>query len=151
MCLHGPRRPFPTGRRFLLEENLTPTYELARLWFTPRRETRFWRAIKKTENCWLWKKATFESGYGKYRLAGGTVRVHRLTWILANKQDISEGQVVRHGYCRNPACVNPDHLTLGTQEENVHDIAIHKAYAEATSTEASSVFSGMYRRFVTVV
>ena len=66
------------------------------------------------------------SGYGKVRVGSRTdgtrrtARAHRVAWEIA-RGPIPEGHVVRHR-CDNPPCVNPDHLELGTQADNVQDM-----------------------------
>jgi hypothetical protein len=111
---------------------MTPTYEQAKLWFTPAREAKFWRRIEKTaDGCWLWQGATKESGHGQIDFDGKNIRVHRLMWLLARQQDLPEyilsdsGEfkpfVVRHLMCCNTHCCNPAHLVGGTQTENVED------------------------------
>ena len=50
----------------------------------------------------------------------GFQRCHRYSYYLA-KGDIPKGLVIRHT-CDNPNCINPDHLILGTQTDNVEDI-----------------------------
>ena len=46
---------------------------------------------------------------------------HRFSWELHHQQSIPEGLVIRH-LCHNPLCVNPHHLTPGTQTQNVQDM-----------------------------
>lgn len=48
------------------------------------------------------------------------VRAHVFAWEMANRRNVPEGYVVMHR-CDVPRCVNPDHLTLGTQGDNVRD------------------------------
>lgn len=48
------------------------------------------------------------------------VRAHVLAWELANRQSVPAGKVVMHA-CDNPRCINPDHLSIGTQGDNVRD------------------------------
>ena len=56
---------------------MTPTYELAKMWFTPIRESRFWGKVDKRPNgCWLWTGSLTDSGHGRYDFDGDTVRMH---------------------------------------------------------------------------
>ena len=73
--------------------------------------------------CWEWKRG-FSHGYGQIRVHavyGSTpVYVHRLSFVLANGA-IPQGMSVLHE-CDNPRCLNPEHLFLGTQADNVLDM-----------------------------
>lgn len=69
--------------------------------------------------CHEWSGTRSDRGYP---LLGDKkrTRVHRLSWEIANGRSIPTGQVVRHR-CDNPPCVNPDHLRIGTEADNVLD------------------------------
>lgn len=84
---------------------------------------RFWSNIDmRTPNeCWVWLRATDKDGYGwigiKYRM----VRTHRFAYYLHTGKDPLLLQVMHS--CDNPPCCNPSHLTLGTNRDNVNDMA----------------------------
>ena len=69
--------------------------------------------------CWLWAGATGPNGYGAFSDDTGTVRAHRASWAL-HRGAIPAGRVVCHK-CDVRLCVNPDHLWLGSQKENMTD------------------------------
>ena len=82
---------------------------------------RFWSKVKKTPNgCWEWTASLANYGYGQFYWKGKPERAHRLTFIEVNGE-IPEGMYVLHK-CDNPCCVNPNHLFLGTHQDNMDDM-----------------------------
>jgi hypothetical protein len=87
---------------------------------------RFHAKYKRVDSgCWEWQAGTFKKGYGMVnlgRFADGrqhTEYAHRVAYVLA-KGSITQGSVVMHA-CDNTSCVNPEHLNLGTQGDNIRD------------------------------
>lgn len=82
--------------------------------------------------CVEWPFGKDGYGYGCISYLGRKTRAHRVQWKRRNGGTIPQGMVIRHT-CDNPSCVNPDHLTIGTQADNILDQAVHgrKARGEA--------------------
>lgn len=89
---------------------------------------RFLEKIKKdvSNGCWEWTANKTHGGYGKFWLCGKHVLAHRFSYELF-KDSIPEGKVICHS-CDNPWCVNPDHLWLGTQSENIEDSVVKNRF-----------------------
>ena len=86
-------------------------------------EERFWDKVKKNHDCWEWKGSSY-LGYGQIWRNGKKVKAHRLSWEMHNGI-IPEGIFVLHK-CDNPSCVNPEHLFLGNQKDNMQDCSKKK-------------------------
>ena len=76
--------------------------------------------VEVTDSCWLWKAALREKGYGAFSYYGRVICAHRAAWLMF-VDDIPEGKCVLH-HCDNAACVNPNHLWLGSREDNNVDM-----------------------------
>jgi predicted XRE-type DNA-binding protein len=80
---------------------------------------RFMLKVRKTENgCWLWTAYCMKNGYGLFRTPAKHELAHRVAYRLY--KGVLDQRDVMHA-CDTPACVNPDHLSLGTRKENMQD------------------------------
>ncbi len=95
----------------------------------PTPEERFWRSVevRKKEECWSWlagcqgySRKNNGTGYGRFEVRGHLTYAHRFSYEL-HKGPIPVGLQVRHK-CDNCKCVNPSHLLLGTNHDNVRDM-----------------------------
>jgi hypothetical protein len=71
-------------------------------------------------DCWIWLGKTINSGYGYLSTSKNPILAHRFSLLLHTNKPAPEKKVVMHK-CDNPICVNPHHLSYGTQLENVRD------------------------------
>lgn len=70
--------------------------------------------------CWLWLAASNLKGYGYFWFGEYGHAAHRAAWIIY-RGPIPAGMHVLHK-CDTPSCVNPNHLFLGTQQDNTDDM-----------------------------
>lgn len=78
-------------------------------------EKLFWSRVAKGDGCWLWLGSKNQYGYGRYSAA----YAHRIAWALTH--GFMPGALSVLHRCDNPPCVNPEHLFLGMQADNMRD------------------------------
>lgn len=96
---------------------------------------RFWKKVSKTKGCWLWTGHTIRGGYGvmRYTSSNRATTAHRISYEI-HVGPIPDGMFVLHR-CDVPACVNPAHLFLGTQFDNMRDMVAKGRHYSRTHPE----------------
>jgi hypothetical protein len=92
--------------------------------FAEKDVERFWSKVNRTTGCWLWAGETNNQGYGRFTTWSGNTRIRTLAhrWVMGVElgRQLDRWEIVLHT-CDTPRCVNPQHLRVGTQADNVRD------------------------------
>lgn len=81
----------------------------------------FWsRKTFTPAGCWEWSGKRTGKGYGQLTIRGKEIYAHRHAWEITNG-GIPAGRYVMHD-CDNPPCINPQHLRIGTPQDNADDM-----------------------------
>ncbi len=86
---------------------------------TDRHRQLFDRVSVSNRGCWEFTGYRSKKGYGEIKVDGRMEKTHRQAWVLTFGA-IPLGLHVLH-HCDNPPCINPDHLFLGSNRDNVAD------------------------------
>lgn len=87
----------------------------------------FWSHINVglPHECWPFKRLRpSKKGYGVVQIGGENFYAHRVAFVAGGKK-FTDGPLVRHFVCGNPACCNPAHLESGTHQDNMDDKERH--------------------------
>jgi len=87
--------------------------------------------------CWLWLAAVSTKGYGKFHYKDKWVSAHRFSYEL-HKKKIDNGNMVMHS-CDIPSCVNPNHLSEGTNQDNMDDAKMKGRFKKGSEKPQSKL------------
>jgi hypothetical protein len=80
----------------------------------------FFADIRVDQNgCYLWEGSVSPNGYGVVNIGGRTQSAHRFSWEQEH-EEIEEGLNILHS-CDVKRCLNPEHMSLGSQQQNMDD------------------------------
>lgn len=83
--------------------------------------------VNELNDCWEWQLYLSPLGYGRFTITTEKIfSAHRASYFL-HVGSIPKGLNICH-HCDNPKCVNPNHLFLGTQKQNIHDAMSKNRY-----------------------
>lgn len=110
---------------------------------TEKDKKRFDEKCKKSKGngCWIWT-GSMRSGYGAFKINGRTLGAHRVSYEIHNGK-ISKSDIVVMHTCDNKKCVNPRHLKLGDQSDNVqsaYDNGLSEKFTQRVANFVNNVF-----------
>lgn len=90
------------------------------------------RKIEFTSYCWNWKGFISPNGYGWFWMNNTGTSAHKASFILFNREFIGSKYILHK--CDNRKCVNPEHLFLGTQSDNIKDCVKKRRHINSNKT-----------------
>ncbi len=78
--------------------------------------------------CWIWLRATTKNGYGKIFYKKNSYLMHRVSAFVFNKIESMSTKLFVCHTCDNRICINPDHLFIGTNQDNIRDMILKKRH-----------------------
>jgi hypothetical protein len=104
--------------------------------YTSKDVARFWAKVDKSGDCWLWTASADTAGYGQINISGKMVMAHRFAYLIMYGDP---GALFCCHKCDTPLCVNPHHLFLGTNAQNMADMV-----AKGRSAKGDASTSRLY-------
>ncbi len=105
---------------------------------------RFFDKVQITKHCWLWT-GCIVGGYGQFGFRGSIIRAHRFSYELFVGPIELEKHILHRRECGNRNCVNPHHLYMGTNDDNMRDkatwgnVAIGERHGQSKLSESDVI------------
>ena len=93
--------------------------------------------------CWIWIGPRSRWGYGLLSYQGIRAQAHRFSWEIHNGE-IPPRLLVCHS-CDNPPCVRPEHLWLGTNQENTRDAQVKSRLGKVSAQDVLDIRAAVAR------
>lgn len=101
---------------------------------------------RQASGCLEWQGLLNEKGYGRLCVSGFARKAHRVAWIVSNGPIPGRASVLHR--CDNPKCVNPKHLFLGTQADNIADMVAKGRVTHGERNSQAKLTENIVRKIV---
>ena len=108
----------------------------------PETKKRFWAKVKVGADCWLWAGCKSRKR-GYFRFNGKMTKATHIMWLYIYGE--FPDKWVLHT-CDNPSCVRPDHLYLGTPQDNSNDMVNRKRSPRGIRHGRAKLTNGIVRQ-----
>ena len=109
----------------------------------PKRRIWLCSEVDSETGCWIWQKGKDKDGYGQFSFKNRNYKAHRVAYRLYIGP-IPKGMLVLHT-CDTPPCVNPSHLFLGTNDDNMADMVQKDRQIKGENKENSKLIDDQVR------
>lgn len=140
LCTKHYQRWLKNGRDY---SKLTNEYLKTHKWIPIAERIKLNTEPDLETGCWIWQKGKDKQGYGQFSIRNKNYRAHRVSF-MEYIGPIPKGMQVLHT-CDNPSCVNPAHLFLGTNDDNMADMVQKDRQIKGENKENSKLTEGQVR------
>lgn len=106
---------------------------------------------KDDSGCWIWTASVAGKGYGQIKLPGQRKQIyaHRLSYMIHKGEDPGKKHICHT--CDNPRCVNPEHLFIGTSQDNHDDMKAKGRHTFGEKSATAKLSEGQVKQIKTLL